>query len=280
MTDTHITTAQQLIELADLATHLPSLLTSHSRPEAGSRNAGAAIAHSPAPARLDILHALDTRIRDNSDDAETRAWHDRQDGPTYIDGMGRATRAGADHRQGLIPDLYQWCKLVDGEARNAGLTPTDLPDPVTLTGVTGWLHRHLDWALTQPWSRDLARDIDWWWRRVRHLTGERDPYQPRCTFCLFPYLEVEGGWWKCQGCGTEKSIDTGLKQIAQPLVTISQAAALTGTPRGTLKQWAADGRIIPIGNTTPAIYRLGDLLAVADTPPRRGRPPQTTPAPS
>lgn len=275
-----ITIRQQLVELADLATHLPHLLTSRTQPPAGSRNGGTGIAHSPAPARLDILHALDTRIRDTSDDAETRAWHDRQPGPTYIDGKGRYTRSAADHRQGLIPDLYQWCKLIDAEARTAGLQPADLPEPPTLAGVTGWLHAHLDWALAQPepWRVELARDINWWWRHVRHLTGERAPYQPRCTLCLFPYVETDGGWWQCQGCGTEISIDNGLKRAAEPLVTLSQAAALTGTPRGTLKQWAADGRILPVNDTTPAVYRLRDIHHSTDAPPTRGRPPASTPA--
>lgn len=261
MNDMHISTKQQLVEINDLAVHLPALLTSHTRPEAGTRSSGSAIAHSPAPARLDILHALDTRIRDNSDDAEGRAWLDRQEGPTYVDGQGRFTRAGADHRQGLIPDLYQWCKLIDTEARDAGLEPRPLPHPPTLSSVTGWLHAHLDWALVGSAWAGFVRDVDWWWRRVRHLTGERDPYQPRCTLCLFPYIETEGGWWQCQGCGTEKSIDTGLKQLAEPLVTLAQAAALTGTPLSTLKSQVSRGSLLPVSDASarPATFRLADV---------------------
>lgn len=259
MTDMHITTRQQLVEINNLAADLPALLTTRSQPETGSRTGGAAIAHSPAPVRLDILHALDTRIRDHSDDAEARAWHDR---------------LAADHRQGLIPDLYQWCKLIDAEARDTNLTPADLPDPPTLSTVTGWLHTHLDWALTQHWSGELVRDVDWWWRRVRHLTGERDPYQPRCTLCLFPYVEAEGGWWRCQGCGTEKSIDTGLKQLTEPLVTISQAAALTGTPLRTLRRYA-EGLLPVTQDDRMPHYRLRDLQHAIDNPPRRGRPAET-----
>jgi hypothetical protein len=242
-----ITTAQKLIELVDLAALLPAMLQPATTVKPG-RTTPPGIAHSPAPVRLELLHVLDGRLRDLGDDAEDRAWHDR---------------AAGDHRQGLLPDLYQWAKLVDGEARDAGREPADLPDEsITLTAVTAWLHGQLGWALIQDWGYALARDIDWWWRHLRHLTGERDDYQPRCTLCLFPITQADGGGvWTCQGCGNETSLDAALHRLAEPLVTLTQASEITGVPLTTLKSRVASGALLPISpaGVRPAQYKLRDI---------------------
>lgn len=243
MTDTR----QQLIEIAEIAALLPALLTTRGSHASGAeRPAGGAIAHSPAPVRLDVLQALDGRLRDSGDDAEDRAWHDRMAG---------------EHRQGLLPDLYQWARMIEAEAMESSpALPAELPEAPTLTSVVGWLLAHLDWALTQQWSVELVRDVDWWWRRVRHLAGERDPYQPRCGRCLFPVEPSDGGMWRCLGCGTEASLDAGLKRLAEPVVTLRQAAEITGVPFRTLQSRVRLGRLLPLttGGARPALYRLQD----------------------
>lgn len=248
-------TGQQLADIVDLAALLPALLTSRTAPASGSGRApGGSTAHSPSPVRLDILQALDGRLRDLGDDAEDRAWHDRMAG---------------DHRQGLLPDLYQWAKLIEAEMYDTSpQMPAELPEAPTLTSVVAWLQQHLDWALTQRWSVELVRDIDWWWRRVRHLVGERDPYQPRCPRCLFPIEPAVGavvdshvpGIWRCLGCGNETSLDAALKRLAEPVVTLAQAAEITGVPFRTLQSRARAGKLLPVTSSSarPALYRLRD----------------------
>lgn len=239
-----LTLRQKLTELTELATLLPELAT----PTRNAQTAGPrGIAHSPAPVRLDVIHALDHRLRDLSDDAEDRAWHDRA--------------AGGDHRQGLVPDLYQWAKLVDAEARETGYEPIDLPDGLTLTIVVDWLDPWTDWAHAQPFGHTFARDIDWWWRHLRTLAGERDDYQPRCTACHFPIAEAAGGIWQCAGCRNETSLDAGLRRLAEPLVTLTQASALTGIPLTTLKRRVAAGTLLPVtpAGERPARYRTSDI---------------------
>ena len=247
------TTRQKLTEIAELAALLPAL--AHPSNGQGGAATTRGVAHSPAPARLAILHALDKRLRDLSDDAEDRAWHDRA--------------AGGEHRQGLLPDLYQWAKLIDAEAREDGYQPDELPDElITIVAVIGWLQTWTDWAQEQDFGPAYAADVDWWWRHLRGLAGERDDYVPRCTACHFPITETDGGIWQCAGCQAETSIDAALHRLAEPLVTLSQGVALTGVPRGTLKQWRNDGRLLPIEGR----YRLRDIEQLRDTPPPRGRP--------
>lgn len=254
MTDTR----KQLIDLVDLAALLPALLTTRTAPASGSRRAGeASIANSPSPVRLDVLQALDGRLRDSGDDAEDRAWHDRMAG---------------EHRQGLLPDLWQWARMIEAEAMETSPElPAELPETPTLTSVIEWLLQHLDWALAQPWAVELVRDVDWWWRRVRHLAGERDPYRPRCRRCLFPVepivgLVVEGhtpGMWRCSGCGNETSLDAALSRLAEPLVTLRQAAEITGVPFRTLQSRVRNGRLLAVTSVgeRPALFRLRDVRA-------------------
>lgn len=251
-----ISTTQQLSEIVDLAALLPALLTTHRSPSAGGRSTPAGIAHSPSPLHLDVLQALDQRLRDRGDDAEDRAWHDRMAG---------------EHRQGLLPDLYQWARLIEAEAMESSPeVPDELPEDVSLASVAAWLLTHLDWALTQRWSVELVADVDWWWRRLRHLAGERDAYQPRCPRCMFPIEPVISavdertpGMWRCVGCGTETSVDAGLKRLAEPVVTTGEAAAILGVTDRTVRYWARDLLPINPGESRPR-YLLRDMRAMAD----------------
>ena len=256
-----ISTRQQLHDIVDLSAHLSDLLTSRGSATGGQKwRSPGFVAHSPSPVRLDVLQALDGRCRVAGDDAEDRAWHDRM---------------ASEHRQGLLPDLWQWARMIEAEAMDTCPDlQTELPEVPTVASVATWLLAHLDWALTQRWSGELVADVDWWWRRIRQLTGEREDYVPRCPACLFPVTNAgaNGGIWRCDGCHAETSIDAALRRLAEPLVTLGQAANLTGTPRGTLKQWVADGRLLPLSGTTPVVYRLRDIHALLDTPPQRGRP--------
>lgn len=243
-----MTTRQQLHDIVDLAALLLALQGTRSTPAAGGRAAPAGVAHSPSPVRLDILHALDTRTRVTGDDAEDRSWHDRM---------------ASDHRQGLLPDLWQWARMIEAEAMDrCPELPAELPEQPCVASVVAWLLGHLTWALAQRWADELVSDIDWWWRRLRHLHGERDEYQPRCGRCLFPVLERDGGVWGCVGCGTETSLDAALKRLAEPVVTTTEAAAMLGVTDRTVRNWAKDLLPVNPGESRPR-YLLRDFQRVA-----------------
>ena len=127
-----MTPDDQLRDIDDLAAYLPELVTARRADAGGSSSPGPRV-----PLRLDVLAVLDDRERVHGDDAEDRAWHDRMAG---------------DHRQGLLPDLRQWARLIEAEAMD--VCP-EVPEPIPggmpgLPEVIAWLHRHLSWALTQP----------------------------------------------------------------------------------------------------------------------------------
>ena len=160
---------QQLRDILDWAAILPALLARRA-PTGDTSRTGRRVPGSRPPVRLDVLHVLDTRTRVAGDDAEDRAWHDRM---------------ASDHRQGLLPDLWQWCRLIEAEAMDACPdVPEELPERPVLASVVDWLVKHTPWALTQPWADEYAADVDWWWRKLREAVGEaavaRDVPCSRC----------------------------------------------------------------------------------------------------
>ena len=250
-----MTPDDQLRDIDDLAACLPELVTARRADAGGSSSPGPRV-----PLRLDVLAVLDDRERVHGDDAEDRAWHDRMAG---------------DHRQGLLPDLWQWARLIEAEAMDTcPEIPEEIPDDMPgLPEVIAWLHRHLPWALTQPWSGELTGDIDWWWRRVKDIAGEavRDPYRPRCRWCMFPVDPEGSGLWRCCGCGrTEVNINVELERLGERPVTINEATRLVDRTRPTIKTWIRDGRLRPANpGQRPTLVRVSDLRRVDRETPRR-----------
>ena len=204
MTTEPVTVAAQLRDLLDWAALLPVLLTRHA-PTGDSSRGGRAPSGSKPPVRLDVLQVLDDRVRIPGDDAEDRAELDRLAG---------------DHRQGLLPDLWQWARLVEAEAmETCPQVPAELPEQPTLGSVVGWLLVHTDWAETQQWADEYRADVDWWWRRLRHLVGEArsEPVVPcgRCGEALTP---AGPGLWDC----------INRHQTSMRAVTVNEAAAIIG----------------------------------------------------
>jgi len=135
------TTVARLHELPDLAAHLAYRLTT-SRPaaEPGGRGDPA----ETAPMHLAILHALDDRPRHSGDlaldYADDEAWqcphasHPAKECPWEADDDGR---------QGLLPDLALWARMIAGDLETYDpKLPGDLPDPATITTICAWLLEH------------------------------------------------------------------------------------------------------------------------------------------
>ena len=244
MTDTPTTTAQ-LAQILDWAALLPALLTRRA-PTGDSSNSGRRTHGSKPPVRLDILQILDTRRRATGDDAEDRAWHDRM---------------ASDHRQGILPDLWQWCRLIEAEAMHSRPEPPDeLPEQPTLAGVVDWLTRHTPWAVEQPWAGEYVADVDWWWRKLREAVGEADTAGVPCGRCGEGLVMVHLGLWEC---------GTGHQVTVQP-VSINLAAQKIGIPKDQLYALIAQPQQLrtlgiepprPILGETGArrVYDLSDL---------------------
>ena len=245
MTDTPTTTAQ-LAQILDWAALLPALLTRRA-PTGDSSNSGRRTHGSKPPVRLDILQILDTRRRATGDDAEDRAWHDRM---------------ASDHRQGLLPDLWQWARMIEAEAlEGCPDVPDELPEAPTLASVIAWLIKHtIRWTLAQQWASEYVADIDWWWRRLRDLVGEASPAGVPCGRCGETLGMVHLGLWEC-GAGHQVTV--------QP-VSINLAAQKIGIPKDQLYALIAQPQQLrtlgiepprPILGETGArrVYDLSDL---------------------
>lgn len=260
------TPADKLRDILDLAPLLPSLLTTRSAPSTGRATKGS---HSPAPLRLDVEQLLDPRPR------SAYPPDDRTD----------ADLAWGDHRQGLRPDLADWAHAITRE-QTINNTPDQLhpPDLADLASIINYILGNTAWIAEEArWADAFEADVHWWWQRCRNLVGEARPdYAPTC--------EREGcGWWcepattttpnhvrvtgyRCVGCGTITDHGSRLRRLADPEVTLRQAAAITGTPIATLKRWATLGHLIPVRDTPPKAYLLSDVRHAIDDPPKRGRP--------
>ena len=244
MTDTPTTTAQ-LAQIFDWAALLPALLT-RCAPTGDTSRTGRRVPGSRPPVRLDILQILDTRRRATGDDAEDRAWHDRM---------------ASDHRQGILPDLWQWCRLIEAEAMHSRPEPPDeLPEQPTLAGVVDWLTRHTPWAVEQPWAGEYVADVDWWWRKLREAVGEAGETGVPCARCGEGLSMVHLGLWEC---------GTGHQVTVQP-VSINLAAQKIGIPKDQLYALIAQPQQLralgiepprPILGETGArrVYDLSDL---------------------
>ena len=238
-------TADQLAQILDWAAILPALLTRRA-PTGDTSRTGRRVPGSRPPVRLDVLHVLDTRTRVAGDDAEDRAWHDRM---------------ASDHRQGLLPDLWQWCRLIEAEAMDACPdVPEELPERPTLASVVDWLVKHTPWALTQPWADEYAADVDWWWRKLREAVGEASPAGVPCGRCGETLGMVHLGLWEC-GAG---------HQVTVHPVSVNLAAQKIGIPKDQLYALIAQPQQLralgiepprPILGETGArrVYDLSDL---------------------
>ena len=244
MTAEPVTVAAQLRDLLDWAALLPVLLTRHA-PSGDSSRGGRAPSGSKPPVRLDVLQVLDARVRIPGDDAEDRAELDRLAG---------------DHRQGLLPDLWQWARLIEAEAmETCPQVPAELPEQPTLGSVVDWLLVHTGWAETQQWADEYRADVDWWWRRLRQLVGEAraEPVVP-CGRCGEALTQQKPGLWECEQ-GHMTSVQA---------VTLREAARILSARDGekaptlrTLQRWAKrPGLLIPISDGPRS--RLFDLSQI------------------
>ena len=220
-----------LTELPELAALLPTALVTRVP-------GGTAVRSTPGsrpPVRLDVLTLLDDRER-------------------YV---ARAEWLDPD-RAGILPYLDTWCRDIEADALDAGLTPEPLPDPATVSGDCAWLLAMLDFAATLPQWPEMADGITITHRRARAATrGVRDddPAQPViCNRCGEGRLEAVGLQWACTWCEREVTVQA---------VTLRQGHEITGVKLRTLQRWAWRGLLTPVTDDTGRkLYDLGDIRRV------------------
>lgn len=182
------------------------------------------------PMRLEVLDLLDMREKADAEAVRTDYDLDR--------------RAGS-RRQGVLPTLASWCRLVDSglladddrpdykEADEYGLIAcsavcTEAPNRArktrkygpcsentkahqatpTVPGECGWLTRHLNWIIEAPWSDEFDNDLSNMVTDVKRVTGTDVKVKLTClnVGCGWPVVEMDkGSWYRCPGCGQART---------------------------------------------------------------------------
>lgn len=182
------------------------------------------------PMRLEVLDLLDMREKADAEAQRTDYDLDR--------------RAGS-RRQGVLPTLVGWARLVDGEladdedlpeykqADEHGLIAcsavcTEAPNRArklktygpcsevakhhwstpTVTGECAWLSAQLGWIIEQDWADEFENDVSNMVTDVKRVTGTDTKVKMTCLVvgCGWPVVKMDGGsWYRCTGCGKPTS---------------------------------------------------------------------------
>jgi hypothetical protein len=142
---------------------------------------------SRSPLNLVVLDLQDTREKPDSDPQRTDYDIDR--------------RAGA-RRQGVLPTLASWVRLVDGELWDEGTEHGEPSDAPTVATECTWLLDHADWIVAQQWAVEIADECAAILRDIRAAIGEFEVKgQLTCMYCGWDVQEdARGEWFRCSGC--------------------------------------------------------------------------------
>lgn len=186
------------------------------------------------PLNLVVLDLQDTREKPDSDPQRTDYDIDR--------------RAGA-RRQGVLPTLASWVRLVDGELWDESVEHEPPSDAPTVTTECGWLLDHADWIVDQQWAVEIADECAAILRDIRAAIGEFDvKNQLACMHCGWDVHEANGGdYFRCSGCSkTWGRIELHRMAERKKPKTLKQCAATIGVSVRTLRYARADGAFKPV----------------------------------
>lgn len=245
---------RSLIEIPDLYSLLPlftGLMSGSGEPSGGGGNP------SRPPANLALVDLTDTREKPDAEAQRTDYDLDRMAG-------GR--------RQGVLPTLASWTRLVDGELWDEGIEHDDPAADPTVVSECAFLLTHLGWCSEQQWFDELAADVKSIRRDLRDAVRERDEEPLRCFVegCGWGVDRVQPAgaefpWYRCSGCGTTWShLEVYRLHERQKPMRLSACAESLGRPLSTLKEWRQQGWLRPFAREgSTSLYRLVDVQQVA-----------------
>lgn len=165
----------------------------------------------------------------------------------WEDGEGRKITEPARRRQGVLPTLAQWVRLVDSELWDADYQHEPPSDDPTVDGECAWLRSHLHWIGEQQWLDEIEADVTGMLRDIREVTGEDDKLAGK-LFCIRPGCGWEvterygGEAYVCKGCGnTWGRLELHRMAERQKLKPIAECANLAGVSDKTLRRYKAQG---------------------------------------
>jgi hypothetical protein len=208
------------------------------------------------PMDLGVVDLMDEREKRNTDPARTEDERARD-------------QVWGTRRQGVLPTLSSWVRLVDSERWDEGDEHQNPPTQRTVLGECGWLIESMDWIGAQRWVDEMAADIRQIRNDLRKAIRDRDVKDELvCTKCQWKVIEVQaekGTWFECTGC-SEKWGRIELHKMAErkrprPL---KECAEVTGHPHRTLRYLVAEGLLKHVardGNRN--LYDIQDVVVAA-----------------
>jgi excisionase family DNA binding protein len=216
---------------------LGAFLLPGSLPPDPDRRTGPPIASRRAVLNLDVVDLLDTREKADADATRVDYALDRM--------------AGA-RRQGVLPTLVSWTRLVDGELWDEGVEHEPPADGPTVASECAFLLAHVAWVDEQQWANEIEDDTAAMLRDMRKAVGELEVKKARLT-CLQPGcgwdVEEEAGRevFRCTGCGRKWGrIELHNMAERKKPKTVKQIATLLGVSVRTIRYAIADGKLRPI----------------------------------
>lgn len=257
-------TRKHLAELPDLFAQLALFRLPGSAPKDPDQRGGKSNPSHRSVLNLDVVDLTDTREKANAEPTRTDYDLDR--------------RAGA-RRQGVLPTLASWSRLVDSELWDAGIDHEEQAAEATVSGECGYLLRHMSWIGQQQWFGDLHDDVDWLREDVRKAIGDRDWVKLRCRYCKNLVHPVDAAHkptsWEACAYGKCEACDRGLFKIGPELAALGKVqdslpldmvSKTLGIPLPTLYRWWKLGifEVAPESpkrpsNRKPAVFDLATV---------------------
>jgi hypothetical protein len=228
-------TRKHLGELPDLFAQLSHFWEPGSSPKDPDQRRGKSNPAHRSVVNLDVLDLTDVREKANAEPTRTDYDLDR--------------RAGA-RRQGVLPTLASWSRLVDSELWDAGIEHEEQAAEATVSGECGYLLRHMTWIGQQAWLNELHDDVEWLRKDLRRAIGDFDRPTLRlvCPQCGSPSELINVKWL---ACSLSDRHDTSVDDLEgqyrrKPPMTTSEVCREFRVSSAQLWQWKTRRKITPI----------------------------------
>ena len=256
--------AETLAAIPEAYANLPGYLLPGSQPPDPEKRTAHTVVSHRSILRLEVVDLLD--VREKADASPTR------------DDFDVDRRAGA-RRQGILPTLSSWVRLVDSEMWDEGDEHQNPPTQRTVAGECAWLASQLEWIEAQRWVGEIEEDLARMLADMLRACGVKPEPVYRCPNCRdLVRPEDKGAWYRCLGCGQtwamHNEINRLLAQQANTM-TLKACAEDVGRPKSSLEEWRARGLINPVAKDDRGrfLFDVECVRRISETVGRRERKP-------
>lgn len=235
---------------------------------------------STPPVNIDVLDLANEVEKRDTDSVRSEAERERdRNGYRWEDEDARRGLRGivvakepARFREGVLPFLVQWTRLIDGELWDEEVEHDPPAEVPTVSGECDFLLAQFDWISKQPWWLEFYAEVKQRHRQLADATHTR-PSRTRLVcidpLCGWDVVAVPGAggrrYFRCTGCGeawSDLEIDRMAKR-KRPR-TLTECAKITGVSVRSLRTAVAQRTLRPARREANTDYfNLDDVVIVA-----------------